>query len=69
MKPNSNIFDHLESEVRSYCRAFPAVFQKAKGPFLYDENGQEYLDFFSGAGTLNYGHNNPVIKQAVVNYL
>lgn len=69
MKANSNIFDHLESEVRSYCRAFPAVFQKAKGPFLYDEAGNEYLDFFCGAGTMNYGHNNPVIKRAVLDYL
>lgn len=69
MKTNPNIFDRLESEVRSYCRAFPAVFRKAKGPFLYDENGEEYLDFFTGAGTLNYGHNNPVVKQAVLDYL
>src|SRR3546814_1102474 len=27
------------------------------------------LDFFSGAGTLNYGHNNPVLKQKLIEYL
>jgi diaminobutyrate-2-oxoglutarate transaminase len=65
----SNVFDRVESEVRSYCRAFPAVFKTARGCFLYDEQGREYLDFFAGAGTLNYGHNNPVIKQPVLEYL
>jgi diaminobutyrate-2-oxoglutarate transaminase len=69
MQMNSDIFNQIESEVRSYCRAFPAVFQKARGAFLYDELGQQYLDFFAGAGTLNYGHNNPAIKQAVIHYL
>ncbi|HEU5123462.1 MAG TPA: diaminobutyrate--2-oxoglutarate transaminase [Verrucomicrobiae bacterium] len=64
-----NIFEHLESEVRSYCRAFPTVLRRAQGSFVYDESGREYLDFFAGAGTLNYGHNNPVIKQAVIEYL
>src|SRR5215472_5301562 len=65
----SNVFDRVESEVRSYCRAFPAVFKTARGCFLYDEQGREYLDFFAGAGTLNYGHNNPAIKKPVLEYL
>jgi diaminobutyrate-2-oxoglutarate transaminase len=65
----NNIFDKMESEVRSYCRSFPAVFDKGRGAFLYDEAGNEYIDFFSGAGTLNYGHNNPMIKKAVIDYL
>ncbi|MGZ4960920.1 MAG: diaminobutyrate--2-oxoglutarate transaminase [Limisphaerales bacterium] len=69
MTTNSLIFDRRESEVRSYCRAFPAVFNKAQGAFLYDEAGTRYLDFFAGAGTLNYGHNNPAIKKAVIDYL
>ncbi len=63
------VFDRVESEVRSYCRSFPAVFETARGCFLYDEQGQEYLDFFAGAGTMNYGHNNPRIKEAVIDYL
>jgi diaminobutyrate-2-oxoglutarate transaminase len=65
----TTIFDRLESEVRSYCRAFPAVFKRASGSFLYDETGNEYIDFFAGAGTMNYGHNNPRIKKAVIDYL
>jgi diaminobutyrate-2-oxoglutarate transaminase len=62
-------FEKLESQVRMYSRAFPAVFSKAKGAFLYDEDGKEYIDFFTGAGTLNYGHNNPIINNAIVAYI
>ncbi|MCH5353406.1 MAG: aspartate aminotransferase family protein [Acutalibacter sp.] len=66
---NTKPFEEYESEVRSYCRNFPAVFTTAKGPFLYDEEGQEYIDFFCGAGGLNYGHNNDEIKEKVISYL
>ena len=63
------IFDTLESEVRSYCRLFPAVFERAVGSQLFDETGKVYIDFFSGAGTLNYGHNNPVLKEHLLDYI
>jgi diaminobutyrate-2-oxoglutarate transaminase len=59
----------LESEVRSYCRGWDTVFERAAGSTLYDEEGREYLDFFSGAGALNYGHNNPVLLRPLVEYL
>ena len=63
------IFEERESAVRSYCRTWPAVFDRAAGSWLYDENGRAYLDFFAGAGALNYGHNNPVLKRALLDYL
>lgn len=63
------IFEQLESEVRSYVRSFPVIFDTAEGSFLFDEQGNRYIDFFSGAGTLNYGHNNPVISNALIEYL
>ncbi len=63
------VFEQLESEVRSYCRAFPAVFSSARGHLLRDESGREYIDFFAGAGALNYGHNHPVLKRRIMEYL
>lgn len=63
------IFEEIESEVQSYARAFPRVFNKAQGEFLYDEEGNQYLDFLAGAGTLNYGHNNPVFKEKLLEYI
>lgn len=62
-------FEQFESEVRAYCRSFPTVFTKAKGSKMWDENGKEYLDFLAGAGSLNYGHNNPTMKQKLVDYI
>lgn len=64
-----DIFQTLESEVRSYCRSFPTVFEFATGHRLIDERGDEYIDFFAGAGALNYGHNHPVLKEALISYL
>ncbi|HSN81558.1 MAG TPA: diaminobutyrate--2-oxoglutarate transaminase, partial [Polyangiales bacterium] len=63
------IFEEMESEVRGYVRSFPAMFDVAHGSLLYDEQGTRYIDFFAGAGTLNYGHNNPVITEALIAHL
>lgn len=63
------IFEKLESEVRGYIRSFPAIFTSAKGAILTDEQGVEYIDFFAGAGTLNYGHNNEHISKALIEYI
>ncbi|PLC48307.1 diaminobutyrate--2-oxoglutarate transaminase [Pollutimonas subterranea] len=63
------IFDRMESEVRGYVRSFPVIFKQARGSILIDEDDKQYIDFFSGAGTLNYGHNNPVFKKKVIEYL
>lgn len=64
-----DVFDRRESEVRGYVRAFPTVFDRATGSTLVDADGREYLDFFAGAGVLNYGHNNPVFTRALIEYL
>src|SRR5690625_3645502 len=64
-----DVFENLESEVRSYSRSFPTVFEKAKGYRVWDTNGKEYIDFFAGAGTLNYGHNNEAMKDLLIEYI
>jgi diaminobutyrate-2-oxoglutarate transaminase len=62
-------FTTLESEVRSYCRGWPVMFETAVGSRMTDVDGNSYLDFFAGAGALNYGHNNPILKEALIDYL
>ncbi|MBD8078681.1 diaminobutyrate--2-oxoglutarate transaminase [Cellulosimicrobium arenosum] len=62
-------FSALESGVRSYSRAWPVVFDRAVGSSVFAEDGTEYLDFFAGAGSLNYGHNNPRLKKVLIDYL
>lgn len=63
------IFEALESQVRSYCRSWPVVFDRASGCRLWDTDGRQYLDFFAGAGGLNYGHNHPDLKRPLLDYL
>ena len=63
------IFEELESEVRSYARNFPRLFKKATGEFIYDEDGNEYIDFLAGAGALNYGHNHPEFRKKLIEYI
>ncbi|MFZ5557251.1 MAG: diaminobutyrate--2-oxoglutarate transaminase [Pseudomonadota bacterium] len=66
---NLRIFSRLESEVRGYVRSFPAIFTRARGASLWDEDGTHYIDFFAGAGTLNYGHNDPGMKTRLLEYI
>jgi diaminobutyrate-2-oxoglutarate transaminase len=65
----TDIFSELESEVRSYCRTWTAMFTRAEGDTVYDEDGRGYLDFFSGAGALNYGHNPPELREPLIDYI
>ena len=64
-----NIFKDLESNVQSYALSFPVIFNRAKNEELFDTEGNAYIDFLAGAGSLNYGHNNDVIKKALVEYI
>ena len=64
-----SVITDLESEVRSYCRAWPAVFTTARGAVVEDEAGRSYIDFFAGAGALNYGHNDPRLLEPLLAYL
>lgn len=66
---NLRIFNRLESEVRGYVRSFPAIFTRARGASLWDEDGTHYIDFFAGAGSLNYGHNDPGMKTRLLDYV
>lgn len=64
-----DIFERLESNVRTYIRSFPVTFASARGSRLTDSQGRSYIDFFCGAGALSYGHNEPGMKQALLEYL
>jgi len=64
-----SIFQERESEIRAYSRLYPVVFEKARNAVISDESGKDYIDFFAGAGVLNFGHNNPAMKKAVIAHL
>ncbi len=63
------VFDQWESDVRGYSRAWPTVFTRASNARQWDEAGKSYIDFFAGAGVLNFGHNNPRMKKAIISFM
>jgi diaminobutyrate-2-oxoglutarate transaminase len=54
----------LESSARSYPRSVPLALEEGRGATVRDVDGNTYVDFFGGAGTLNVGHGNPVVARA-----
>lgn len=64
-----SIFEQRESNLRAYSRVYPTVFDKAINARQIDENGREFIDFFAGAGVLNFGHNNENMTKAVIEYI
>jgi len=63
------IFNRRESEARSYCRSFDTVFTRARGSELTDAAGRSYIDFLAGCSSLNYGHNDPDMKAALIEHI
>ncbi|KPY98733.1 Diaminobutyrate aminotransferase apoenzyme [Pseudomonas syringae pv. aptata] len=68
MNPTMAIYER-ESNVRSYCRDCDVVFATAQGAVIEDVEGRQFIDFFAGAGSLNYGHNNPRLKKELLDYI
>ncbi len=64
-----DIFETYESEVRAYCRVVPTVFKSAKNATMTDENDKKFIDFFAGAGVVNFGHNNPKMQKAIIEFI
>ena len=74
MKQNTNKYfiehqEAFESSARSYPRKFPLALTKAKGVWVEDVEGNRYIDFLSGAGTLALGHNDEEVSQAMIDLI
>ena len=63
---------HIPGGVNSPVRAFKAVggtppfISKADGPYIFDVDGKRYIDYVQSWGPMVLGHNNPKIRQAVI---
>ncbi|WP_417475569.1 diaminobutyrate--2-oxoglutarate transaminase [Leisingera sp.] len=64
-----SVFKRRESEARSYCRGFDTVFTSAQGSEMTDADGRSYIDFLAGCSSLNYGHNDPDMKAALIEHI
>ena len=48
---------------------FDRCYTRAEGQYLWDNNGNRYLDMLSGYGVFNIGRNNPDIRKALIDFL
>ena len=48
---------------------FDRVWTRAEGQYLWDDDGNRYLDLLAGFGMYNVGRNNPRVRAAIAEYL
>ena len=48
---------------------YDVVYTRGEGAWLYDKDGNRYLDFLSGYSVFNLGRNHPKVKQALMEIL
>jgi glutamate-1-semialdehyde 2,1-aminomutase len=48
-----------------YFEPYPIYIDKARGPVKWDVDGNSYVDYFGGHGSLLLGHNNPAVLEAM----
>jgi len=65
--PKSKKVIELDKKIisSSYSREYEFVFKKAKGCYIWNEDGKKFLDFASGIAVANIGHNNPDVIKAI----
>ncbi|MDF1756510.1 MAG: diaminobutyrate--2-oxoglutarate transaminase [Verrucomicrobiales bacterium] len=64
-----SVSENHESEAKGYCRKFKSVFEYASGSTMRDADGKEYIDFLAACGSLNYGHNDPDMGDALISHI
>lgn len=63
---------YIPGGVNSPVRAFksvggtPVFIERAKGPYLYDADGNRYIDLIGSWGPMLFGHAFPVVEEAIV---
>lgn len=63
--------EHVNPQLVKVLRTigFDKKYVRAKGQYLYDAEGNEYLDLLSGYGVFNMGRNHPKVKEALLKAL
>jgi 4-aminobutyrate aminotransferase-like enzyme len=59
------IEEYSKHIMTSFGKPFPLILVEAQDVYLTDMDGKKYLDFWAGIATVNAGHNNPHVQEAV----
>ncbi|MBN1299131.1 MAG: aspartate aminotransferase family protein [Actinobacteria bacterium] len=62
---NLAVFEEGSKYLMATYSRLPVVFTRAKMQYLWDANGDKYLDFIAGYGCLNVGHSNRLVVNAI----
>ncbi len=57
--------DARESNARTYPRRLPIAIARGSGSYLQDLDGNVFIDFLNGAGSLPLGHSHPELLEAI----
>lgn len=63
-----NKINNRESLTKSYTLKYPVVFEKAEGIYIYDKDGNKYIDCLNGFGVNILGHNHKIITDAGIDF-
>ena len=66
MRPPSSAWNRASAATAAASRRSSA---RRRTPVLTDVDGNDYIDFLAGCATLNYGHNDPDLKAALIDYI
>lgn len=61
--------DFLKYQAQTTPHPLAIEISHAKGSYIYDTKGKEYLDFIAGVSANSLGHNHPKVTQAIKNQL
>ena len=57
--------EERESSARTYPRKLPIAVSRASGPYVEDLDGNVFIDFLNGAGSMPLGHSHPELLRVV----
>ena len=64
-----NVKSMTEKYILKTYNRYPIVLEKGEGVYLFDDNENKYLDFFSGIAVCNLGYNHPKINKAAIDQI
>ena len=70
MTTNADLHERYRAVLPSYLKplyADPISIDRGQGGYVWDVEGNRYLDFFGGVLTTMVGHNNPAVTEAIQN--